>query len=83
MGKIDKVKEELNILRDDYRHFFIVLMTIITGSFAALYQIILGKAPVWIVLVSLIGIIVSGYIAVLLKKKRYDIDDKLMELEEL
>ena len=83
MSKIDKVKEELNIMRDDYRHFFIVLMTIITGSFAALYQIILGKAPVWIVFVSLIGIVVSGFIAVLLKKKRYDIDKKLIELENL
>ncbi len=59
MGQIDKVKEELNVLRDDYRHFFIVLMTIITGSFAALYQIILGKAPAWIVFISLIGIMIS------------------------
>ncbi|KYJ86293.1 hypothetical protein [Sulfurovum riftiae] len=83
MGQIDKVKEELNVLRDDYRHFFIVLMTIITGSFAALYQIILGKAPVWIVFISLIGIMISGFIAALLKKKRYDIDKKLIELEEL
>ena len=58
-------------------------MTIITGSFAALYQIILGKAPLWIVFVSLIGIMVSGFIAVLLKKKRYDIDKKLTELEKL
>ena len=83
MGQIDKVKEELNILRDDYRHFFIVLMTIITGSFAALYQIVLGKAPLWILVISLIGIMVSGFIAVLLKKKRYDIDKKLTELENL
>lgn len=83
MCRIDKVKEELNILRDDYRHFFIVLLTIVTGSFAALYQIILGKAPIWIVFVSLIGIIVSAFIAVLLKKKRYDIDKKLIELEKL
>ena len=58
-------------------------MTIITGSFAVLYQIILGKAPLWIVFISLIGIIVSGFIAVLLKKKRYDIDKKLTELEKL
>ena len=83
MGKLDKVKEELNILRDDYRHFFIVLMTIVTGSFAALYQIILGKAPLWIVFISLIGIVVSAFVAILLKKKRYDIDKKLAELEEL
>jgi hypothetical protein len=83
MGQIDKVKEEINILRDDYRHFFIVLMTIITGSFAALYQIILGKAPIWVLFISSVGIIVSGFIAYLLKKKRYDIDNKLNELEEL
>jgi hypothetical protein len=37
MSKKDKIKEDINILRDEYKNYFIVIMTILTGSFTAFY----------------------------------------------
>jgi hypothetical protein len=83
MSKKDKIKEEINILRDDYRNYFLVFMTILSASFASFYQVILKSVPIWIVLIAVFGVMISLFIVALLRKKRFEIDEKLDLLEEL
>jgi hypothetical protein len=45
MSKKDKLKEEIGILRDDYKNYFIIFMAIITASFTSFYQVILKNVP--------------------------------------
>lgn len=83
MSKKDKLKEEIGILRDDYKNYFIIFMAIITASFTSFYQVILKNVPIWILLIAAIGLIASVVVIGLMKKKRFEIDDKLDVLEEL
>lgn len=83
MSKKDKIKEEIGILKEEYKNFFIVFMTLTTASFTAFYQVVLTAVPLWIAIIGILGIAFAAFVALLLKKKRYEIDDKLNELEEL
>lgn len=83
MSKKDKIKEEIGMLRDDYKNYFIIFMAIITASFTSFYQVILKNVPSWILFIAGIGVVSSIVVVGLMKKKRYEIDDKLDILEEL
>jgi hypothetical protein len=83
MSKKDKLKEEIGILRDDYKNYFIIFMAIVTASFASFYQVILKNVPIWVLLIAAVGLISSIVVIGLMKKKRFEIDDKLDLLEEL
>ncbi|MDD5212396.1 MAG: hypothetical protein PHV62_08260 [Sulfuricurvum sp.] len=48
-----------------------------------LYQVLLGKVPMWIAIVGLVGIVLTLFIAIMIQKKRHDIDEKLNQLEEI
>jgi len=83
MSKKDKIKEDINILRDEYKNYFIVIMTILTGSFTAFYQVVTSNKPMFVLLIATFGVILAIFIAILFKKKRLEIDKKLSLLEEL
>lgn len=83
MSKKDKLKEEIGILRDDYKNYFIIFMAIVTASFTSLYQVILQNVPIWILFIAGMGMISTIFVIGLMKKKRYEIDEKLDILEEL
>ncbi len=83
MSKKDKIKEEIGILRDDHKNYFIIFMALITASFTSFYQVILQNVPIWIMFIALIGVASSIVVIWLMKKKKYELDDKLDILEEL
>jgi len=83
MSKLDKTKEEISILRDEYKNYFIVIMTILTGSITAFYQVLISSKPIFVLFIATFGIILSVFIAILFKKKRLELDEKLEQLEEL
>lgn len=83
MSKKDKIKEDINILRDEYKNYFIVMMTMLTGSFTAFYQVMTSDKPIYVLLIATFGVMVSMFVAILFKKKRSEIDQKLNMLEEI
>lgn len=83
MSKKDCLKEEIGVLKEEYRNIFLIFLTVGTGSFASFYQVLLGKVPIWIAIVGLIGIVLTLFIAIMIQKKRHDIDEKLNQLEEI
>lgn len=83
MSRKDFLKEEIGVLKEEYRNVFLIFLTVGTGSFASFYQVLLGKVPIWIAIIGLVGIMLTLFIAIMIQKKRHDIDDKLNELEEI
>ncbi|MDF1874228.1 hypothetical protein JHD48_00610 [Sulfurimonas sp. SAG-AH-194-I05] len=83
MSKKDKIKEDISILRDEYKNYFIVIMTILTGSFTTFYQVMMGTVPLMILLVGVSGVVLSIFVSILFKRKRLSIDEKLAQLEEI
>ena len=83
MPKIDSIKEKINILRDDYRHLFIFFMTVLAGSFAIFFQIILHKLTIVYACFAIIGIVICLFVLIEMKKIKYDIDKLINELEEI
>ncbi len=83
MSKKDKIKEDISILRDEYKNYFIVIMTILTGSFTTFYQVMMGDAPFFVLFVGISGVILATFVTLLFKKKRLKIDEKLAQLEEI
>ena len=82
MAKIDKIKEEISLLRDEYKNYFIVIMTLLTGSFTAYYQALIGNVPLYVLLVATFGFVLSIFVLIIFKKRRAEIDKKLDELEK-
>lgn len=83
MGKKDYIKEEIGVLKEEYRNIFLIFLTIGTGSFASFYQALLHTVPIWITIIGLIGIVVTLFVAIMIQKKRHEIDERLHELEEI
>ena len=83
MPKIDSLKEKINILRDDYRNIFIFFMAVLTGSFTVLFQVIIGKIILSYSIIGIIGVTISLFILIKMKKIKYDIDILIEELGEL
>ncbi len=83
MSKKDKIKEDISILRDEYKNYFIVIMTILTGSFTTFYQVMMGDAPFFVLFVGTSGVVLATFVTLLFKKKRLKIDEKLAQLEEI
>ena len=83
MGKMDSLKEKINILRDDYRNIFIFFMTVLTGSFTIFFQVIIGKIVVVYSFIGVIGVVIALFILIKMKKVKYDIDILIEELGDL
>jgi len=83
MSKKDKIKEDISILRDEYKNYFIVIMTILTGSFTTFYQVMMADVPLFLLYIAVSGLMLATFVAVLFKRKRLKIDEKLAQLEEM
>jgi len=83
MSKKDKIKEDIAILRDEYKNYFIVIMTILTGSFTTFYQVMMDDAPFFVLFIGMSGVILAAFVTLLFQKKRLKIDEKLAQLEEI
>jgi len=83
MPPIDKIKEELAVLREEYKNLFILFLAIITGTVTTFYQVITGKIGINILLLSSIGLMASIFVLILIKKVREKIDQDLKDLGDL
>ncbi len=83
MSKIDGLKEKINILRDDYRNLFIFFMAVLTGSFTIFFQVVIHKLMIVYSLIGLIGVVISLFVLIKMKKIKYDIDILIEEIGEL
>ena len=83
MSKIDSLKEELAVLREEYRNLFWYLLATLTGTITTFYQVLTKKVDFNIVFISLVGFIVATVILVLLREVRIKMDKDIKELEEI
>ncbi len=83
MARKDYLKEEIGVLKEEYRNIFLIFLTVGTGSFASFYQVLLNKVPMWVAIIGLVGIVLTLFVAIMIQKKRHDIDEKLNQLEEI
>jgi len=68
MPKIDSLKEELAVLREEYKNLFLYLLATLTGTITTFYQVLTKKVDFNIVFISLVGFIVATVILVLLRE---------------
>ncbi len=83
MSRKDYLKAEIGVLKEEYRNIFLIFLAVGTGSFASFYQVLLSIVPKWIAIIGIVGIVLTLFIAIMIQKKRHDIDAKLSELEEI
>jgi hypothetical protein len=83
MPLIDKLKEELAILREEYRNLFIFFLATITGTITSFYQALTHQVEFYIVILSALGFCVSLFVLLLLKKVREKIDKNIEELGDI
>jgi hypothetical protein len=55
-------------------------MTVLTGSFTVFYQILLGKLAIIFAFIGILGMIISLFTLLKIKKIKYDIDLLIEEL---
>ena len=69
MAKIDSTKEKINILRDEHRNLFIILIAIGTGSVSIFHQEIITPTSINNAVIGLLGLmIVMSVMAFMFKK---------------
>ena len=83
MAKIDLIREELSVLREEYRNLFLLLLATLTGTFTSFYQVIINKVPFYVIIISSLGFATSVFIMLLIKKIRLKIDDNIKELGDI
>jgi hypothetical protein len=83
MSKLDSLKEKINILRDDYRNMFIFFMAVLTGSFTIFFQVVVGQITILFTFIGIVGVVVSLFTLLKMKKIKFDIDLLIEELGDL
>lgn len=83
MSKIDKIKEELSVLKEEYKNLFLFLLATLTGTVTSFYQVMTQKVEFYILIISILGFVVSIFIILLLKKVREKMDKDINELGDL
>jgi hypothetical protein len=83
MSKLDKIKEELSVLKEEYKNLFLFLLTTLTGTVTSFYQVMTQKVEFYILIISVLGFVVSIFIMLLLKKVREKMDKDIKELGDL
>ena len=83
MSKIDKIKEELCVLKEEYKNLFLFLLATLTGTVTSFYQVMTQKVELYILIISVLGFVVSVFIMLLLKKVREKMDKDIKELGDL
>ena len=83
MPRIDLLKEELAVLREEYKNLFLFLLATLTGTVTSFYQVLTGKVELYILIISILGFLVSVFIVILIKRLRLKMDKDIKELGEL
>jgi len=83
MYNTESIKEELAVLREEYKNIFIFLLAMLTGSFTSFYQVLIGKVEFHILILSALGFVTSIFIMLFIKKIRLKMDENIKKLEEL
>ncbi len=83
MSKLDRIKEELSVLKEEYKNLFLFLLTTLTGTVTSFYQVMTQKVEFYILIISVLGFVVSIFIMLLLKKVREKMDKDIKELGDL
>jgi len=83
MPLIDKIKEELSVLREEYKNLFLLFLATITGTFTSFYQVLIRKVDMYVLILSVLGLVASLFILILLKRVREKIDKDISDLGEL
>ncbi|NWF66001.1 MAG: hypothetical protein HXX81_00870 [Campylobacterales bacterium] len=68
MPKIDKLREEIAILKEEYKNLFVLFLATITGAVTSFYQVLTHKVEFYILIFSVLGFVVSIFVLVLPKK---------------
>nr|WP_275758491.1 hypothetical protein [Sulfurimonas sp. SAG-AH-194-C21] len=83
MPRVDLLKEELAVLREEYKNLFLFLLATLTATFTSFYQVLTGKVELYILIVSALGFVASVFIMLLIKRTRLKMDKDIKELGEL
>ena len=80
---MDYLKEELSILKEEYRNIFLLLLANLTGTFTSFYQVLIQKVPFYILLISVLGVVTAVFILIILKKIRNKMDIIIKKMENM
>ena len=83
MPRIDALKEELSVLREEYKNLFLYLLATLTGTITSFYQVLTQNVDISIIFIPIIGFCVSTFIFILLRKVRVKMDNDIKELGEI
>ncbi len=82
MPKIDALKEELAILREEYKNLFLYLLATLSGTVTSFYQVLTHKVDIEILFISIVGFIISITLFFMIKKIRVAMNKNIKRLEE-
>jgi len=83
MGKLEALQKRIDFLIQDYRGYFLVLVTMIGGEIGAIYAVIADKKPIYSLIIGIIGIFfIVGVFWKLISIKE-EIEKLTNELEEV
>ena len=81
--KIDKQKVKIDFLRDRYKNYFIVVFALLGSIVGIAFQVVIGKIPIWILSILIIGILLVLILFKSMKELKNDIIKLINELEEI
>jgi len=79
---VDALKEEIGILKEEYKSLFLLLVADLTGSFTSFYQVLIGKVPIYILYLSGLGFIGAFFITVLIFRLKHKMNKLIKQMKE-
>ncbi len=65
---MESLKEELGVLKEEYKNLFLLLLADLTESFTSFYHILIGKVPKYVLFLSGLGFLVAIFTVILIFK---------------
>jgi len=82
MGRKEKLEKEIGFLQEEFKGYFLLLATLLTGEAGLLYAVISGEKPIYVLFLAIFGALLVTFLYAKVRNIKNEVYDKLDELEK-
>ena len=80
MSKKERLEKGISFLQEEFRGYFLILLTLLTGEAGLIYAVVSGEKPIYLLYLAILGML---FVVFLLSRVKNIKDNVYLKLDEL
>ncbi len=82
MSKKERLEKEISFLQEEFRGYFLILLTLLTGEAGLIYAVVSAEKPIYLLYLAILGMLFVVFLLSRVKNIKNNVYLKLDELEK-